>query len=81
MSNPKVSLSGPLTLKIEDGDSSVELLIEGMGTSGMQEGFGAPIYLELYEGKWILHVWADINKEDATHRIDLSGALESRRVE
>ena len=79
--NRPISMSGPLVLRLEKEDSSVELSIEGMGTAGMAEGKGAPIYIEFYDGKWMLHVWADINQEDATHRIDLSGALESNRME
>ena len=42
-------------------------------------GEGAPIYLEFCDGKWELFVWSDINQEDPTHRIDMSGALEANR--
>jgi len=59
----------------------LEVFVDGMGTCNMAEGEGHPVCLEFCEGKWVLHVWADINQEDATHRIDLSGALESSRTE
>jgi len=56
---------------------SVEVFVEGMGMCLAPDD--APIYLEFVEGKWWLRVWSDINKEDETHRIDMSGALESNR--
>jgi hypothetical protein len=38
---------------------------------------GPIIYLEhTNDGKLILRVWADINQEDPTHVIDLTGAKE-----
>lgn len=47
--------------------------------TGIYEGDFAPILLEFYERKVRLVVWGDINNEDPTHAIDLSGALESNR--
>lgn len=34
----------------------------------------AIFYLEIQDGKPILRIWADINSEEPTHTIDLSGA-------
>ncbi len=70
---------GPL--KVHLSRVAIDIFVEGLGTCGMAEGQGQVVSLEKYEGKWVLHVWADINEEDATHRIDLSGALESVREE
>jgi len=56
-------------------DAAIEIFIEGMGTR-CEEG-GSPIYLEQYDGKWVLNVWSDINQEDPTHQIDMTGAFES----
>jgi hypothetical protein len=58
---------------------SIEVLVEGMGTCCTPND--SPIYLELFEGKWWLRVWADINQEDPTHTIDMSGAFELARKE
>lgn len=59
------------------GNPSCEIFLRGMGTNCTPND--APIYLEFFEGKWQLIVWADINKENPTHWIDMSGAFESRR--
>lgn len=37
------------------------------------------IWLESKNGEFVLYVWADINEEEPTHIIDLSGARISRR--
>lgn len=55
------------------------ILIRPAGT-GTLEG-GSPMMLEIVSGRPILHVWADINEEEQTHRIDLSEALETNRRE
>jgi len=56
---------------------SLEVFVEGMST--LSEEQGAPIYLEYYEGKWWMRIWADINSQDPTHSIDMSGALDKAR--
>tara|TARA_R100000963_G_scaffold34870_1_gene29979 strand:- start:644 stop:916 length:273 start_codon:yes stop_codon:yes gene_type:complete len=63
-----------------DGEPAVCIQPEGTGdhNSGVSDGF--PVVVEFYDGKPRVHVWADINQEDATHTIELDGALESRRA-
>ena len=58
---------------------SVEVFVEGMGTHCTPND--SPIYLEFFEGKWQLIVWSDINKEEPTHRIDMSSAFEASRLD
>lgn len=65
--------------KIVQTIAGIEVFAEGYGTCNMQPGFGSPIFLEVWEGKLRLHVFADINSEDPTHTIDLEGALETAR--
>lgn len=60
-------------------DGSIALMIPGYGTSDMQDGYGSPIILELWEGRLRLCVWNDINAEDPTI-IDLEGARENTRT-
>jgi hypothetical protein len=55
--------------------------IEGHGDCSSEDGYGIPIFLELYDGKVMLRVWTDINNEDPTYVIDMSGALETNRNE
>lgn len=56
-----------------------DIHVEGYGQSSFLPGFEAPLYVELYQGKLMLYVWADINNEEPTHVIDLEGARESKR--
>ena len=55
----------------------LEVFIKGFGTKAMPPGTSAPIYLEIQDGVPKLYVWADIDSEDPTHIIDLSGAAEA----
>lgn len=73
--------SDPLGYSVRIGSNDIELYFSGYGVQTMEPGHGPPIHLEYYAGKLMLRVWADINQEDPTHTIDLSGALESNRKE
>lgn len=64
------------TVKVEAVENG--LFIQPAGT-GTWDGDYAPILLEIVNGTPFLYVWADINQEDFTHKIDLTGALESSR--
>ena len=63
------------------GERGIEIALPEHGEYSAAPGHGSPIYLEHYEGKFWLRVWADINQEEATHNIDLSGALELNRMQ
>ena len=65
-----------VAVSVEKDNLALIIHPEGMGT---WDGPYAPILLERHEGKIRLVIWADINQQDPTHIIDLSGALESKR--
>ena len=65
--------------RVAIGPNGVEMFFKGFGTACMDPGQGSPIFVEVYEGKLILRVWADINSEDPTHVIQLDGSKESAR--
>ena len=56
---------------------NIEIYLDGVGTASEENG--SAIYVEFYEGKWKLVVWSDISKEDPTHIIDMSDAMEIAR--
>lgn len=68
----------PCKMKATTGGGA-DIHFEGYGENSMPPGYGAPVYVELYEGKLMLYVWADINSEEPTHKIDLEGAKETAR--
>lgn len=55
--------------------------VDGYGDAVSADGSGFPILIEYHDGKLQVVLWADINKEDTTHVIDLEGARESKRKE
>jgi hypothetical protein len=55
------------------------LRFEGFGDKTSEDGYGAPVLVENWGGKLRVIAWADINQEDPTHTIDLSGAKEDSR--
>jgi len=66
--------------ELDQSNDDLAVEIKGLGTLTELEG-GRVVWVEFYDGKWWVRVWADINQEDPTHNIDLSGALESAREE
>lgn len=72
---------GIVLAKIESSELGIELSFDGYGDCASSDNHGTPVFIEFYEGKLWLRVWADINQEDPTHCIDLSGALVSNRRE
>lgn len=73
-------VQGSISLPEKDF-SQLLIRFKGYGDCCSAEGHGVPIILERYEGKLRLIVWADINKEDPTHIIDLEEAREDNRKE
>jgi len=77
-SKPKAA---PLSAKVEVGGDFIAFDIAGCGLRDMETGDGRVVLLENRSGKPFLMVWADINDGNPTDEIDLSGALESERIE
>lgn len=68
-------------VNISSSGFGVFLQPEGHGEKTSPDFEGIPIMLSLDNGEYRLYVWSDINQEDPTHIIDLSGARESNRIE
>jgi hypothetical protein len=71
--------SGTLPIRVVGNDSAISIFPKGFGDFGSLEGFGCPVFLELYSGTLRLIVFADISREDPTHVIDLSLSKEDSR--
>lgn len=71
--------SDSLKVTIKANRNGIEICPEGYGDMTTEDGHGAPIFLEFYDGKLVLRAWADINQEDPTHQIDMEEARESNR--
>lgn len=74
------SVSEPVQVLIDCRESGINIRPKQYGDFDSEAGFGAPIYLELYEGGLRLIVWSDINQQEPTHVISLEGAREARRI-
>jgi hypothetical protein len=60
-----------VTVSVEKNDMALFIHPQGFGT---KDGDYAPILLEQLKGTLRLLVWADVNNDEPTHVIDLSGA-------
>ena len=69
-----------LKVKLELRNGALMITPKGYGDCTSQDGQGIPIMLSLDDDQLKLQVWADINAEDMTHNINLSGAKESSRI-
>lgn len=64
-----------------EADDGLSISLDGYSTKTSEDGFNdAVVFLELNDGRPMLYVWADINSEEPTHTIDLSGANINRRI-
>lgn len=68
-----------LEVTVRVDEHFVEIALAGYGEHSAPDGKGSPILLEVYDGVPTLYVFGDINSEEPTHKIPLSGAAESRR--
>jgi hypothetical protein len=66
-------VGGEQKVKIGVENGNLVLVIHPEGY-GVWDGDYAPVLLERHQGKLRLIVWADVNSEEPTHVIDLSGA-------
>jgi hypothetical protein len=65
--------------RVRINDLGIAIAVEGYGDATTDDGFGEPIFIEFHNGKLTVYVHADIQKEDPTHVIDMTGALETKR--
>lgn len=70
-----------LHVRLEPSERGIDVYFEGYGTADMQDGYGAPMWIELSQGHPRVLLWGDINEEDPTHDISLARARESLRQE
>ena len=69
----------PPVATVEKGSDGLWIGVSGYSNATDEEG--EIILLDWFEDKLSLKVWADINNDDRTHDIPLSGALNSERIE
>lgn len=69
----------PYAVEVAAGPRSIGIYVPGYGAATAKPGVDPIAVLEFREGDPFLVVWGDINQEDPTHTIDLSGAYEGNR--
>ena len=71
--------SETLQVRVTANDSAISIFPAGHGDFSSADGHGCPVFLELYQGRLRLIVFADINSQEPTI-IDLESAREDRHV-
>ena len=66
-----------VTMKLENG--FLHIMPKGYGEPGAADGYGSPVFLEIWEENLRVIVTPNINDEDSKQIIDLEGAREDRR--
>ncbi len=66
-------------IAVEARNGSLFITPEGHGDACSVDGAGSPVALDFNCGVLTLLVWADINKADPTHIINLEDAKETNR--
>ena len=73
--------SEELEVTITSTPQGIVIRPKGYGDATSEDGKGAPILIELFEGHPRVTIWDDINNEDSSHTISLANALEMDRVD
>ena len=68
-------VDGEVTGSVQANENYVDISIDGFKSAGGNDA----ITLELYEGKLMLRVWDDPEKEDYSYTIDLAKVLEEHK--
>jgi len=68
----------PFSVELTSG-GTLWFRADGYGDATSEDGSGHPVLIEWYEGQLWVVVWGDINSEDPTIKIPLTGAKESER--
>jgi len=72
---------GELKAKVDVGAGQIGIWLDKHGDCNLAQPNSRPVMIELYNGDARTLVWADINQEDPTDIISMSGALEANRRE
>ena len=76
LGDKKGSFSANVTLS----NGSILIGVKGFSDFNSEDNSGFPILVERYEGELYLRVWNDINDEDVTNHICMSGAEITNRM-
>ncbi|MCH7687412.1 MAG: hypothetical protein IH899_12150 [Planctomycetes bacterium] len=68
-----------LQVRVTGNQSAISIFPDGFGDFGSVPGHGCPVFLELYQGRLRLIVFADINDQEPLI-IDLEAARDERHV-
>lgn len=69
----------PITVEIRLGPHGIEIFAKGYGSKTMMKNAGAVVWLEHYNSKLRIDMWADINNEDPTFSGHFENAREALR--
>ena len=67
-------------IKIKSDSDCIAIFPSSYGEKSAQDGYGAPVLLEIWDGELRVVVWSDINDDDPTDIISLEGAREDTRI-
>lgn len=70
--------TGQISVRVEADGSTLSIYPEGYGEFSSADGYGCPVFLELYDGQLRLVVFPNINVE-SPRVMDLNAAKESCR--
>ena len=76
---PKDCPRMPVSCEIKDINGSLFIYLKGYGEHGTENGYGAPVVIEMAKGRLRALIWTDINKQDPMI-VDLEGAAEANRT-
>lgn len=62
------------------GDGQIGIHIDGFGENTSSDDHAEPILIDLNNNKLQVFIWSNINDEEPTHKVDMTGARVEKRV-
>jgi hypothetical protein len=79
--DPDTKIKRKVRIELDDFSGQIGIHVQGYGDNTSDDDFAEPIVVDMHKNKLQVFLWSDINDENPTHKVDMTGARLDKRVE